>query len=84
MFRNLEDTIKQLNADVNNVANCEKAKRLRKKLLSIGLPMTIGGFLGVFVCFAMFAISGYSSASAGNTNIQAQLFHLFYLFHLGL
>ena len=69
MFRNLEDTIKQLNADVNNVANCEKAKQLRKRLLSIGLPMTIGGFLGVFVCFAMFAISGYSSASTGNTNI---------------
>ena len=54
MFKNLQETIKALNADVKNVANCEKAKKLRKKLLAIGLPLAIGGFLGVFICFALF------------------------------
>ena len=58
MFRNLQDTIKALNADVHNVANCERAKKLRKKLLSIGLPMAIGGYLGVFICFILFATAG--------------------------
>ncbi len=58
MFRNLQETIKTLNADVKNIANCEKAKRLRKRLLTVGLPLAIGGFLGVFVCFALFAAMG--------------------------
>lgn len=61
MFNNLRDTIKELNADVNNVANCEKAKALRKKLLIIGLPMAILGFLGVFVCFVLFATAGFDA-----------------------
>lgn len=61
MFRNLQETIKALNADVNNVANCEKAKRLRKKLLSIGLPLAICGFLGAFACFVLFATVGLDS-----------------------
>lgn len=58
MFRNLQETIKALNADVKTVANCEKAKKLRTKLLSIGLPLAICGFVGVFVCFALFATAG--------------------------
>lgn len=58
MFHNLQETIKALNADVNNVANCEKAKRLRKRLLSVGLPMAIIGFVGVIVCFILFATAG--------------------------
>ncbi|MBQ4558537.1 MAG: zinc ribbon domain-containing protein [Clostridia bacterium] len=65
MFRNLRETIITLNGDVNNVANCEKAKNLRKKLLSIGLPMAIIGFLGVFICFAAFVIIGFSSVGGG-------------------
>lgn len=52
MLKNLQETIKALNADAKNVANCEKAKKLRKKLLAIGLPMAIGGFLGIVVYFA--------------------------------
>lgn len=56
MFKNLQETIKALNADAKNVTNCEKAKKLRKKLLTVGLLMAIGGFLGVAVCFGfMFA-----------------------------
>ena len=65
MFNNLRETIKGLNANVNNVANSEKATKLRKKLLSIGLTLAILGFLGVFVCFAIFAISSFNAV---NTN----------------
>ncbi len=61
MFKNLQETVKALNADVKNVANCEKAKNLRKKLLAIGLPMAIGGFLGVFICFVLFATAGFGA-----------------------
>lgn len=61
MFHNLQETIKALNADVNNVANCEKAKKLRKRLLSVGLPMAIIGFVGVIVCFILFATAGFDA-----------------------
>ena len=60
MFKNLEDTIKSLNADVKNVANCEKAKKLRKKLLAIGLPLAIIGFVGAFICFVLFVTAGFN------------------------
>lgn len=58
MFKDLYETIKNLNSDVKTVANCEKAKKLRKKLLSIGLPVAIIGFLGVLVCVILFATAG--------------------------
>ncbi len=61
MFKNLEETIKTLNADANNVANSIKAKNLRKKLLSIGLTLTICGFLGVFICFVIILTAGFNS-----------------------
>lgn len=57
MFKNLRGTIKDLNADVKNVANCEKAKKLRKKLLGIGLTMAIVGLLGLITCFAMIFVT---------------------------
>lgn len=65
MFRNLREQIRILNSDISNVANSEKAKNLKKKLLSIGLPMAICGFLGAFVCFILFAVFGFSSVSDG-------------------
>ena len=61
MFNQLRETIRGLNADVNNVANSEKAKKLRAKLLRIGLPMAIG----VFICFATFAIGGFTMVESG-------------------
>lgn len=61
MFKNLQETINALNADVKNIANCEKAKKLRKKLLAIGLPVAIGGFLGLFICFALFITAGMNA-----------------------
>ena len=60
LFSGLGDEIKALNSDVKNVANCERAKKLRRKLLSIGLPMAIIGFAGVFTCFVLFATAGFS------------------------
>ena len=53
MFRNLNEEIKSLNSDVNNVANSERAKKLRKKLLGIGIPMVVFGFLGIIACFIL-------------------------------
>lgn len=58
MFKGLRDEIVSLNSDVKNITNCEKAKKLRKKLLAIGLPLAIIGYLGVFVCFVLFATAG--------------------------
>lgn len=78
MFKNLQETIKSLNADINNVANCEKAKKLRKKLLSIGLPMAICGFVGVFVCFALFATAGFDAF--GSNGFTARVMVPFLLF----
>ena len=61
MFKDLQETIKLLNADISNVANCEKAKKLRKKLLSIGLPLAIIGYIGAFICFILFATAGFDA-----------------------
>lgn len=58
MFKNLRETIKALNADVRDVATCEKAKKLRKTLLSVGLTLAICGFAGVFVCLILFVTAG--------------------------
>lgn len=65
MFKGLRDEIVRLNSDVSNVANCEKAKKLRKKLLGIGLPIAIIGFVGVFVCFVLFATAGFDAFGEG-------------------
>lgn len=61
MFKNLQETIKSLNADVKNITNCEKAKKLRRTLLAVGLPMAICGFLGAFICFILFATAGFKA-----------------------
>ena len=74
MFKNLQETVKTLNADVKNVANCERAINLRKKLLKIGLPMAIGGYLGLFICFTLFALSGPLSWGTAGIMIPFILF----------
>ena len=63
MFKGLRDTIKALNADVSNVANCEKAKKLRKTLLKIGIPMAVLGFGGVFTCFILFTVLSFKNTA---------------------
>ena len=81
MFKSLKETIKALNADVKNVANCEKAKKLRKKLLVIGLSLAIIGLVGLLGSFALFASVGMS---ARNTDVNAYqiLLPFFLVFHL--
>lgn len=78
LFSRLSEEIKTLNNDVKDIANCERAKKLRKKLLSIGLPMAIIGFLGVFVCFALFATAG--SNTFGENGFTARILVPFILF----
>ena len=58
MFKGLQETIKALNADVKNIANCEKAKKLRKKLLTIGIILAAVGYAGLFTCFILFVTAG--------------------------
>ena len=77
-FENLSNEIKSLNSDVKNVANSERAKNLRKKLLTIGLTMAIVGFLGVFICFILFATAGF--AAFGENGFTARVLVPFFLF----
>ncbi len=79
MFNGLREEIKKLNGDVKTVANCEKAKTLRKKLLSIGIPIAVLGFLGVFVCFILFATAGSDGFKSGG-GFSARLLIPFILF----
>lgn len=64
MFKGLRDEIVSLNADVKNVANCERAKKLRKKLLAIGLPLAIIGLIGLIASVVMFATTPINNGSA--------------------
>ena len=61
MFTSLRQQILAFNADVNNVATSEKAKKLRKKLLSIGIPMAVLGFGGLTLCFILFTVFSIQS-----------------------
>ncbi len=58
LFKGLKDEIIKLNNSAKTVANCEKAKRMRAKLLAIGLSMAIVGFIGVITCFVLFVTAG--------------------------
>ncbi len=64
MFKGLRDEIVSLNADVKNVANCERAKKLRKKLLAIGLPLAIIGLIGLIASVVMFATTPINNGIA--------------------
>ncbi|MBR2023418.1 MAG: zinc ribbon domain-containing protein [Clostridia bacterium] len=61
MFTSLRQQILALNADVSDVTNSEKAKKLRKKLLCIGIPLTVLGFGGVILCFILFTVFSIQS-----------------------
>lgn len=84
MFRNLRNEIIHLNADVKNVANCERAKKLKKKLLKIGLPCMIIGFLGVFTCFVLFAYLSITSFEEGVSSMTFILIPFFCIIPFGL
>ena len=63
---------------MKNVANSQRAKKLRKKLLLIGLSMAIIGFLGVFICFILFATAGFSAFDSNG--FSSRIFIPFFLF----
>ena len=58
MFNNLQSTIKQLNANTKDVANSQQAIKLRKKLLAIGISLTVLGVLAIITCIALFMFFG--------------------------
>ena len=64
IFSGLGAEIKALNSNVKDVANSERAKQLRKKLLLIGISMAIIGFTGVLICMVMFMTAGFSGIDA--------------------
>lgn len=72
MFKGLRETIKGLNSDVNNVANSQRAKKLRKNLLIIGFILAIVGIIGFAVCvillFSNFSDIGDSFSSSMDTD----------------
>lgn len=78
LFNGLSEEVKRLNSDIKNVANSEKAKKLRKKLLSIGIPMAIVGFLGVATCFVLFVTAGFDAF--GPNGFSTRILIPFFLF----
>lgn len=78
MFKGLTEEIKRLNNGVKNVTNCERAKKLKIKLISIGLPMAILGFIGVLLCiiFLIINVTGTfnSFASSSSISLNAGMF----------
>ena len=80
MFNGLRNEIYELNKDVNNVANSAKAKKLRRKLLGIGIPLAILGFGGMITCFILFvvfSIGNFNSSSFGPSPAMIVPFCLF-------
>jgi predicted RNA-binding Zn-ribbon protein involved in translation (DUF1610 family) len=73
MFNNLKEEIRLLNSDVNNVANSEKAKDLRKKLLTIGGILTGVGYGGVFLCFIAFVLGGIGAVNSSNSEFPTHI-----------
>lgn len=60
------DTIKELNANIADIGTCEKAKKLRKKLLIAGGVLLGIGFL-LFAIIAIVMVASFNSFS----NIEA-------------
>ena len=86
MFKGLRTEILKLNSDVKNITNCEKAKKLRKRLLQIGIPLAIIGIIGGLIFIGMF-ISGMMN-SFGSTvdkmqeSVNGSSFNVFAQFNL--
>ena len=66
MFPNLKSTILKLNADVSDLANQQKAKQLRSKLIKSGGICLGIGLAGVLACFVAFAIIAFNSVRQAN------------------
>ncbi len=79
MFSGLKETILKLNSDISNVANQERAKQLRKKLLKWGGILLGVGLLGVFTCFILFAVFGITMVANFNGGFPVLIFIPFFL-----
>lgn len=79
MFQGLRNEIIRLNSDVKSVANSEKAKKLRKKLMSIGLPLMIIGYVGALACFIAFTIGGFSAVGEQSFGLPTGVLIPFFL-----
>lgn len=55
----LTDYIKNLNANISDVATSQKAKKLRKKLLTSGGIIITIGILGLLACFIASTVLGF-------------------------
>ncbi len=77
MFNGIKNTIRDLNSNVNNATNCERAKKLRRSLLFTGITMALIGFVGVIVCFILFATAGLNAFSS--TGFSARILVPFFL-----
>lgn len=82
MFSNLKSTILELNANVSDFANQEKAKKLRKKLLMWGGICIAIGVIGVVACFVAFALLGFNSVRNHSFESVGIIFVPFFLFIL--
>ena len=70
MFKGLQETIRNLNADLNNVSNCKKAKRLRRNLLLIGISLIIFALVGAVFCLIIFATEGFENLKNASKDIN--------------
>lgn len=77
MFHNLKDTILKLNADVSDLANQEKAKALRKKLLTAGGICGGVGGVGVIACFVAFGVLSFTYVQSFSTSFGYALIPFF-------
>ena len=63
MFNQIKETIRNLNANVNDIANSQKAKELRHKLLTIGIVLMCVGGIGMLVCFTLFIVFSFQAGT---------------------
>ena len=73
MVIDLMHEAKNLNSSISNVANCEKAKMIKKKLLRIGGIMTVVGAIGILFCIACIALSALVDINSQNSSIPVML-----------
>ncbi len=61
MFDQLKNEIFNLNSGPRTAAEVERAKKLRKRLLAFGVPLSILGFIGVFACIVYLIAAGWDA-----------------------
>ena len=70
MFKGLQETIRNLNADLNNVTNCKRARKLRRNLLMIGISLILLALAGAIFCLFIFVTEGFDSLKSASQDIN--------------